>query len=361
MAARKILEFGGKRVRLGERRDIDLLVSRSYAGQPVAVPITVWRAPQPGPTVFVTAAVHGDELNGTGVVRALILNPGFELAAGSLVLVPVVNILGFERHMRYLPDRRDLNRAFPGSAEGSLARRIAHALFHEVIMRCDFGIDLHTAAVRRTNFPNIRADLSDPATARLAAAFGCELIVNGRGPRGSLRRSACKAGRPTIMLEAGEVWKIEPAVGEYGVRGVRNVLIELGMVKGQRRRPAYQALIDQTAWIRADHGGILQFHVAPGDLVKAGQPIATNSNLHGKDQSVLRCPADGVVLGMTTLPAVTPGEPICHLAIPRDGVAGIRGAHSGSRRGSLHSRLRHDLSTNISVSSWETSSAADGT
>ncbi|HRX83511.1 MAG TPA: succinylglutamate desuccinylase/aspartoacylase family protein [Phycisphaerae bacterium] len=359
MAGRNQLEFGGRRVRLGERRDIDLIVSQSYAGQPVVMPITVWRAEQPGPTVFVTAAVHGDELNGTGVVRALILDSPFELSAGTLVLVPVVNILGFERHIRYLPDRRDLNRAFPGSAEGSLARRIAHAVFSEVVQRCDFGIDLHTAAVRRTNFPNIRADLSNAAVARLANAFGCELIVNGRGPRGSLRRAACRAGRPTIMLEAGEVWKIEPAVGEYGVRGVRNVLVELGMVEGERRAPAYQVHIDDTTWIRAEEGGILQFHIAPGDVVEADQPIATNSNLHGKHQTVLRSPADGIVLGMTTLPAVTPGEPVCHLAIPRNGVAGVRSAQAQAKSGSLHRRLKRDLSTNVSVSDFADEPASD--
>lgn len=360
MAGRTQLEFGGKRVRLGERRDINLSISQSYAGQPVVMPITVWRAPEPGPTVFVTAAVHGDELNGTGVVRALILDPPFELASGTLVLVPVVNILGFERHMRYLPDRRDLNRAFPGSAEGSLARRIAHAIFHEVICRCDCGIDLHTAAVRRTNFPNVRADLNDPAVTRLALAFGGELVVNGRGPQGSLRRAACRAGCPTIMLEAGEVWKIEPAVSEYGVRGVRNVLIELGMIKGRPHVPAYQVQIDQTTWLRAEEGGILQFHVAPGDVVTARQPIATNSNLHGKDQHVLRSPADGVILGMTTLPAVSPGEPVCHLAIPRDGVAAIRQAQAEAKTGSLYRRLRRDLSTNVAVSTATAPQPADG-
>jgi hypothetical protein len=344
------LEFGGQQVHLGERRDIDLLVSQSYAGLPVVMPVTVWRAPQPGPTVFVTAAVHGDELNGTGVVRALIIDPPFTLSAGSLVLVPVVNMLGFERHMRYMPDRRDLNRAFPGSTEGSLARRIARAIFDAIVLRCDFGVDLHTAAVRRTNFPNVRADLSDPAVARLARGFGSELIVNGDGPKGSLRRAASKAGCPTIMLEAGEVWKIEPSVVTCGVRGIRNLLIDLGMVAGERVQPAYQAWIDQTTWIRADVGGILQFHIGPGDVVEAGQPIATNSNLHGKDQSVLHAPADGVILGMTTLPAVTPGDPVCHLAIPRDGVAAVRAAQASAKRGSLHQRLRRDLSTNVEVS-----------
>ncbi len=344
------IQIGGVSVAPGERRDAQIVVSESYSGLPVGVPVTVWRAAAPGPTVFVSAAVHGDELNGAGIVRELLLNPTFELAAGNLVLLPVVNVLGLDRHQRYLPDRRDLNRSFPGSAEGSPARRFAHAIFTGIVRQCDFGIDLHTAAVRRTNFPNVRGDLSRAAVARLAQATGAELIINGKGPQGSLRRAACIAGCPTIILEAGEVWKIEPSVMEFGVRAIRNVLIELGMVVGKRREPKYQVRIDKTKWVRAEVGGVLQFHVAPGDVVETGQPLATKSNLLGREQVELCSPADGVVVGMTTLPMVNPGDPVCHLAIPRDGVQAIRRAHRRYSEESLHERLRDDLSTSVAVS-----------
>jgi predicted deacylase len=153
------LRLCGERVPLGSRIELTLPVAESYSGDDVELPVHVWRGPTPGPAVLISAAVHGDELNGIGIIRRLILNPPFVLKAGTLVFVPVVNLLGYERHSRYLPDRRDLNRVFPGSERGSLARRYAHRFFDEIVRRCDFGIDFHTAAVRRVNYPNVRGDL----------------------------------------------------------------------------------------------------------------------------------------------------------------------------------------------------------
>jgi predicted deacylase len=348
--SKDILEIGNQAIAPGERVNIKFAVSQDYHGRPITIPLQVRRGVKPGPTVFVTGALHGDELNGTGIVREMIIGDDIEIIAGSLVLVPVVNILGFERHSRYLPDRRDLNRSFPGSATGSLAARYADALFKGIVAQCDFGIDLHTAAVRRTNFPNIRADLKHPETARLAAAFGTELLVNGKGPEGSLRRCACAAGKPTIILEAGEVWKIEPSVVEIGVRGVRNVLVFLGMVEGEPVAPVYQANVYKTQWVRAETGGLLHFHVAPGDVVQSGQPLATNTNLLGEAKTTLTSPADGVVLGMTTLPAVSPGAPVCHLALPEHGIDSIRETIDRLSPRSLAGRLRDDLATNLTVS-----------
>lgn len=346
------LVIAGRRIALGTRTNLALPVTESYSGRAVELPVHVWRGTQPGPTVFVAAAVHGDELNGTGVVRRLILAPPFELAAGTLVLMPVVNLLGFERHSRYLPDRRDLNRCFPGSESGSLARRYAHRVFEGVVRHCDFGIDLHTGARRRTNFPNVRGDLRHPEVRRIACAFGCELVINGKGPKGGLRREATGIGCPTVILEAGEVWKIQAGVLEVGVRGVRNVLVELSMVEGEPERPRYQARVEKTKWIRAAAGGILHFHVTPGQVVERGQPIATNTNLLGVRQNVLRSPADGVVLGMTTLPAVTPGDPVCHLAIPRGGIGPIRDARRKHPEKTLFDRIREDLASELALAPW---------
>ncbi len=311
---RKTFEIGGKRIPLGGQRTIDLTISETYSGHPVVMPVHVVRAAEPGPVVGVTASVHGDEINGMGVVRELVLNPGFKLSRGTLVLVPVVNVLGFERFSRYMPDRRDLNRSFPGSGGGSLTARVASAIFEQVIRKCDCCIDLHSAAVRRTNYPNVRADLDKPETRMLAEAFGTELVIHGEGPEGSMRRAACEAGVPTIILEAGEVWKIEPGVVEVGVRGIRNVLISLGMVNGRRKTARFQAIVRDTTWLRAVHGGVLRFHVSPGDVVAKGQPVATNTDLVGRERNLLISSASGIVLGMTTLPAVKPGDPVCHIA-----------------------------------------------
>lgn len=354
---RDISDWDGVRVAPGQRAETHITLFASYAGTDLRIPVYVWRGKKPGPTVFVSAAVHGDEINGTGAIRHIIVDQPFALVSGTLILVPVVNLLGFERHSRYLPDRRDLNRAFPGSNEGSLARRLARSVFDEIVQRCDYGIDLHTAAVRRTNFPNIRADMGRPKLAEFARAFGTELIVSGKGPKGSLRRSACEAGCQTLILEAGEVWKVEPTVLEYAVRGVRNCLIHLGMVEGDVKKPTYRVEADQTQWVRARQGGFLRFHVGPGDIVMAGEPIATNTSLLGREQNAIESPRDAIILGMTTLPSVSPGDPVCHLAYTDDTcMRQAKAARLKMSRQSLHRRARVALATNIAVSDADESS-----
>ena len=198
---KSISDWDGEQILPGEARDINLAISESYSGMTLRIPIHVRRGPEDGPVVFVSAALHGDEINGTGAVRSLLMDSEFDVLRGSVILVPVLNLLGFDRHSRYLPDRRDLNRCFPGSATGSLAGRLAKVIFENIVLRSDFGIDLHTAAVRRTNYPNIRGDLSNPAVRRMAEAFGCELIVDGKGPKRALRPEATKVGCPTIIME----------------------------------------------------------------------------------------------------------------------------------------------------------------
>lgn len=347
------VKIGDVSIARGETRDIHLRVSQSAAGDPVTLPIRVIRAKKPGPRVFVTAAVHGDELNGMGVIHTLLFEEPLDLVTGTLALVPVLNIFGFEARDRYMPDGRDLNRSFPGMETGSLSSRVARIIFREIVQGSDYGVDLHSAAAPRTNFPNVRGDLSVPSVRSLARAFGCELIVNGKGPEKSLRREATRAGCPTIILEAGEPGKIEPAILEVGIRGVKNVLKALGMLDGEPIRPAYQARVNKATWVRADVGGILRFHVSPGEPVEADQPIATNVSVFGREQSVLVSPVDGIVLGMTTLPTVKPGEPVCHIAIPDKTLRVVRKAIAKGDPQALHHRLRTDLATNISVSEWE--------
>lgn len=342
-------QWGEVQIHPGDSVDLEVFALESPGGTPVVIPVHVRRAKQPGPTVLVTAAVHGDEINGTGTVRQLILDPGFELTAGTLILVPVVNLLAFERHSRYLPDRRDLNRAFPGSADGSMAKRIAHRVFRELVGRADFAIDLHSAATRRTNLPNVRADLSNPEALRLARAFGTEVVLDNKGADGSLRRSATDSGCPTILLEAGESLKVEATIVEYSVRGVRNLLLELGMIEGKRERPPYQVIAKKTKWVRAESGGFLQFHASLGDLVREGQALATNTSLLGTEQNVLHAPDDGLLIGMTTLPAVTPGDAVYHLALVNKNFERLERKVEGQPEESLHERARSDLSSSVLV------------
>lgn len=326
-----------------------LTVSESYSSISVKVPIHIRRAVEDGPVVFVTAALHGDEINGTGAVRQLIQDESFRLLRGSLILVPVLNLLAFDRHSRYLPDRRDLNRSFPGSATGSLAGRMAHSIYDEIVARSDFGIDLHTAAVRRTNYPNVRGDLSDPRVRRIAKAFGCEVNIDGKGPKGSLRREACLAGCPTIIMEGGEVWKVEPGIVETAVRGIKNVLREFQMLDGEIERPDFQVTVQKTKWIRAEKGGFLQFHIKPGDIIEKNQPLATNTTLLGRERSVLHSPFDAVVIGMTTLPATSPGESVCHLGKLPAGTKPSAFLRSRQQGHGLEERVSEELASNVLV------------
>jgi len=353
LAKRRVLKVGGVSVSRGETHDIHLKVSESYTGDPVTLPVRVVRGAKSGPTVFVSATIHGDELNGMGIIHEMMFGDPLQIVSGSVILVPVLNIFGFENNDRYMPDRRDLNRSFPGFEQGSLSSRVAWMIYQEIIKRCDYGIDLHTAAAPRTNFPNIRGDLSDANVRRLAKAFGTELMVNGKGPEKSLRRTATQSGCPTIALEAGEPRKIEPAIMEIGLRGVRNVLRDLGMMQGRVVAPPWQMRVNKAVWVRATMGGILRFHVSPGEPVDAGQPIATNVSVFAEEQNVLQSPVDGIVLGMTTLPTVKPGEPVCHIAVPNKPVKTVRRALARAAGTSLQQRLRTDLATNISVSERE--------
>lgn len=313
MKAREPLCFAGTPVALGETAELRLRVAESYAAEPVTVPVTVVRG-APGPTLFVTATVHGDELNGVGILRGLLNDTDFSGLKGTLIAVPVVNVPGFLNQDRRLPDRRDLNRSFPGSRKGSLTARLADVLFREVIRQSDFGLDLHTAGGERSNYPQIRADLANPAVVELAGAFGCPLIVDGAGPEGSLRRTAVAAGVPTVVYEAGSARRFERPFIEIGIQGVLNVLRHLKMMPGEPASPPLRLWIERTRWIRSRKGGILELKVELGAPLRRGQAISLNSNPFGRERSVLKAPCAGIVLGLTQLPLVHPGDAICHVA-----------------------------------------------
>ena len=341
--------IAGQRIPLGKSKDVRLEISETYTGDKVHVPLRVIRAKKAGPTIFITAAIHGDEINGTGIIHDFLFGHTVELKCGTLILAPVVNVFGFESHERYLPDRRDLNRSFPGSKKGSLASRIANTLMTELVDKCDYGIDLHTAAFQRTNFPNIRADLTNADARRLAEAFGCVMVVDGKGPLGSFRREATKRGCPTIILEAGEPWKIEPSVLQIGTQGIRNVLSDLGMIHEPQVKPPFLAKVRKMQWMRATVGGILKFHVSPGDFVETDQAIVTNYSIMGVEQNVLLSPNSGIILGMATMPAVKPGEPICNIATLTTQQLRRYRSKLDKAKADPHSQAQTDLATSMDV------------
>ncbi len=348
----------GEPIPAGTSRNVELAISESYSSISVRIPIHIRRAKEEGPTVFITAALHGDEINGTGAVRQLIMDPEFEITRGALILVPVLNLLGFDRHSRYMPDRRDLNRAFPGSANGSLTGRMARIVFDEIVGRSDYGIDLHTAAIYRTNYPNLRGDMTDPGVRLMAEAFGSEIIIDAKGPKGALRREACKAGCPTIVMEGGEVSKVEPGIVDAATRGIKNVLRRLDMLDGEFEAPKHQIIVKNSKWMRAELGGFMQFHIKPGDIVEKNQPLATNTTLLGEELNTLHAPFDSIVIGMTSLPAIGPGEALCNLGKLGKGQKPAQLRRSRSEEDGLEQRLSDELGSNVLV--VEASESTDG-
>lgn len=347
MKKKSAITICSETIHLGETKDLYLKISETYTGTPIQIPLRIYRAKKPGPCLFVTGAIHGDELTGVGILREIMSKP-LNLVKGTLICIPVVNIFGFENHSRYLPDRRDLNRCFPGNDSGNLGSRLSHYFFEEIVTRCDYGIDLHSAAAQRTNFPQIRADFKIPKIKELAFAFGCELVVNKKGHINSLREAASQIGCPTLLYEAGETLKFEPGVVDLGIRGVKNILKYLGMLDDAPIMPLYQTAVHKSNWIRPDKGGLLRFSIRPGDLVSKGDVIATCETLFFQDSEVIKAPFDGIVLGMTTLPAVKPGQPICHLAIPEIPLETIR--HKIKKEpDTLHRKVQTQLATNIKL------------
>lgn len=318
------LSLGGAEVPQGARTDLLLKVSESYTGDRTSIPVTVVNGDRPGPVLFVTAAIHGDELNGIGVVRDLLGRVEPSGLSGALICVPVVNVLGMQFHSRYLPDRRDLNRCFPGSAGGSTASRIAHTLMTEIVQKADAGVDLHTAANRRMNLPQVRTSLANERARALGRAFGAPFLIDASIRPGSLRDAADRVGVPVLTYEGGQALRFEDDVIGVGVAGVLRVMGALGMLDGPADPHDGEIVeCDETHWIRADHGGILDLHVSPGDLVTEGQPLWTVTGPFGRERSQKTSPYEGYVIGMTTLPLVNPGDAVLHIAVP-----GVHGAAS---------------------------------
>lgn len=305
--------FAGRTVLPGDTAQVRLKVSETVTHQPLRIPVVVSRGPEPGPTLFLTSAVHGDEINGVAIVRRVLDRVQDKIVRGTLIAVPVVNRFGFEAQNRYLPDRRDLNRHFPGDGDGSMASRIAKAVFEKVVMVSDAGIDLHTAATGNSNLCHIRGDAERPDVKDIMRAFGTPVMMHSDGPRGSLRREATRRGVPTILFEAGEPGRFQGHVVEIGQTGVLNVMARLGMLKRRVRRPGFQTLLRRSEWVRANHGGIVDMRAEPGDLVRKNHELGTIHDPFGRDVQKFRAPRAGVVVGTTTTPLTNPGQALVHI------------------------------------------------
>lgn len=310
----KAFEICGEEVEPGQRRLLSLDAANLYDFTEMKIPIEVVHGKKPGPVLFISSAIHGDEINGVEIIRRLLARSVLRHLRGTLLAIPVVNVFGFNNRSRYLPDRRDLNRSFPGNENGSLASRIAHSFMREVVSRSTHGIDIHTAAIHRANFTQVRAYLDDPATKDLAMAFGAPIVLNSKLRDGSLREAARDRKIPILLYEAGEALRYDSKSIKVGVLGCLSVMHKIGMLEQSSLARPKPVIAQDSVWVRAPNSGSVRVMTRLGKQVRKEQTLATIHDLFGKTRIEVKSPEDGIIIGEGKLPLVNKGDALFHLA-----------------------------------------------
>ncbi len=311
------LSINGTFIKPGSSVTIDLPSGRLYTHTPMTIPVHVIRGKLSGPRLFISAAIHGDEINGVEIIRRVLKLPAIKRLRGTLIAVPIVNVHGLINHSRYLPDRRDLNRSFPGTEKGSLAARLAYLFMQEIVAKSTHGIDLHTGAIHRSNLPQIRADLDDKETEKLAMAFEAPVIISSNLRDGSLREAAAEYGIPMLLYEAGEALRFDEVSIRAGVKGIINVMRTLEMLPASRsksRKFTEPVVARSSSWVRAPDSGILRAMVPLGGRVKKDSLLGMVTDPYGEQESKIISSFSGIVIGRTNLPLVNEGDALYHIA-----------------------------------------------
>jgi predicted deacylase len=316
VAKRGDFSVGGVSIPPGTRETVDIPVSVLSDHTPVSMSVHVVHGRRPGPTLFISAAIHGDEIIGVEIIRRLLRAKSLTRLRGTLLAIPVVNSYGFLNRSRYLPDRRDLNRSFPGRAKGSLAARLAHLFMEEVVRKSDFGIDLHSAAIHRSNLPQIRVSPSQPETMERAKAFGAPLILNSKIRDGSLRYAAKWTGIDVMVYEAGEGLRFDEFSVRTGVAGILRVMRQMGMIAGKGVPKLRINSIRSTSsyWVRAPAGGLLRSFKATGEEAHSGEVLGVVADPFGEEETEVIAEDSGLLIGRANLPVVNEGDAVFHVA-----------------------------------------------
>jgi len=308
------ITIGKVTVSPGRKVRIELPFAHLPSGTEASLPIAVINGRTSGPNIWVSGGIHGDEINGVEVVRKVMKALDAKSLRGAVIAVPIVNPLGFLMRSRYVPDRRDLNRVFPGSTRGSTASRLAHLFMTEVVAHCSVGIDCHTASNHRTNLPQLRADIDDPETLRLARAFGAPFTIKSRLRDGSLRQAASEQGIKMLLYEGGEADRVDEEAVTFGYNGVMRTLRSLGMVDGRMPAATTTRLVRRTTWVRARRGGLVEIAPTLGDRVEGGEVVARIADAFGLRPTMVKAPLAGWVIARTLNPLVNPGDPLVQVA-----------------------------------------------
>lgn len=315
MSKRDDFRIGDARIAPGTRQSLALQLPGQASYTPLSLPLHVIHGRQAGPVLFLSATIHGDEINGIEIIRRIRHLKVVNRLKGTLICAPIVNVYGFLNHTRYLPDRRDLNRSFPGSAQGSLTARLARLFATEVVDRSTHGIDLHTGSNHRLNWPHIRADLDHPESLRMAHAFGAPVIVDASLRDGSLREYGMQRGVSMLLYEAGEGLRFDSLSIRAGVKGVLNVMRALNMLpptRGEKRVPVTESRSSQ--WVRAPISGLLRIETTMGAYVERGDVLGRIADAMGDNETAVPSPCTGIVIGRSNIPVVNGGDAIFHIA-----------------------------------------------
>ena len=312
--ARAPVTIGDQEVRPGRRGRVDLPTGTLISGSPISLAVHALHGRSEGPTVWLSAAIHGDEILGVEVIRRVLASVDVRTLRGTILAVPIVNVHGFNTGDRYLPDRRDLNRSFPGSARGSFAARLAKVLMDEVVGPSDIGIDLHTGSLGRSNLPQVRADLADERTHELATVFGAPIMIDATTRDGSLRQVATERGKTVLLYEGGEALRFDEQAIRAATDGILRVLDHVGMVDADVAPGAVPDHATGSGWVRASRSGIVHVQEPLGARVEQGQLVARVLGPHGERDRRLTARYDGVVIGLAQHPLVNRGDAVCHIA-----------------------------------------------
>jgi len=311
------LIFDGHAVKKGTRKNISIEIAELYDSTTMTMDIEVVRGQHDGPTLFLCAAVHGDELNGTEIIRRILAHDGLNDLHGTLIAVPIVNSFGFNTKSRYMPDRRDLNRCFPGFVDGSLGSRLAHFFASEVVGKSSHGIDLHTGAINRTNLPQIRACLTNnEVTEQMAHDFGTPVILNEPLREGSLREYCNQHDIPVLVYEGGEALRFHEGAIVSGVKGALRCMEGLGMIDGTHTHEPTNSIrvVGGSNWIRCPQSGMLVTNKKLGDKVSQGDVLGIMTDAFNHDATEICAHDDGIIIGVTTTPLLNQGDAAYHIA-----------------------------------------------
>ncbi len=313
--------IGGVEIKKGERKRVNIDMGSIYDFTDVKMTLEVIRGKKDGPVLFVSSTIHGDEINGIEIIKRLLKQEYFTKLknfSGTLIAIPIVNVFGFNDRSRYLPDRRDLNRCFPGTKNGSLASQLAHKFMKEVVKKSDYGIDLHTGSFNRFNYPQVRANLDDKKTLELANAFRAPVMIDANLRDGSLREAVSGISIPVILYEGGEALRFDEEVIEIGFNGIISVMKKIGMIKTSKLTTDHKAkkvfIAKSSHWLRASKSGIHIAHKKLGQLVKKGEILGEIANPFGDHKNFIKSNEDGLLIGISKLPLANKGDALFHIA-----------------------------------------------